>query len=99
MDSGFAGPWPAPLNGADEPIRLLKLQYEVVDRHHRPETRERVSIVRFAPEIAFADDLEAGGLDLLAQGRLFDAMQRLDHRSALPRQRRMIGDDQNAAGF
>src|SRR5579864_2658128 len=97
MDFGFAGLWPAPRNDAEASIRLLEFQYEIVDRHDRPEAREVVGVVWIAPEIAFADELEAGGLDFLAQGRFFDAMQRLDHRGALPRQRRMIGDDQNAA--
>src|SRR5689334_15357755 len=79
--------------------RLLKFEDEIVDRHVAFEAWEVVGVGGIAPEIAGADEFEAGGFDFLTQRRLIDAMQALADGSALPGQRRMIGDDENAAGL
>src|SRR6516164_7111459 len=42
--------------------------------------------------------IEAGSFNFLAQGGFLDAMQSLADRDALAGQRRMIGDDEKAAG-
>ena len=57
--------------------RLLKFEHEIVDRHVALEAREIVRVVGVAPEIARADQLEAGGFDFLAQGAFLDPMQRM----------------------
>ena len=50
-------------------------------------------------KIAFVDELETGGFDLLAQRALLDAMQGLADRGAVAGARGMIRDDQEAAGL
>ena len=79
--------------------RLLKLQQEIVDRHVALEAREVMRVGGIAPEIAGGGEFEARGFDLLAQGRFLDTMQGLADGGALAGQRRMIGDDKNAAGL
>src|SRR5205814_8599816 len=56
-------------------------------------------VVRIAQEGAFRDELKAGRLDLLAQERLLDPMQRLRFGDAGAGTAGMIGDDVQAAGL
>ncbi len=50
-----------------------------------------------APEIAFADDLEPGRLDLVAQRAFLDAMERLADGGAVAVARGVVGDDEHPA--
>src|SRR5205823_529092 len=72
----------APYGCAGASVRLAKLEHELVHRAGRTVDREVARVLGVAQEIAFGDELEAGRLDLAAQHRLFDAMERLSHRGA-----------------
>src|SRR3989441_5842756 len=76
---------------------LAKLEDELVLRLRRLRRLAIARIVRVAQEAAFGDELEAGRLDLLAQERLLDAMQRLGFGDAGARAAGVIRDDVETA--
>src|SRR2546425_2484250 len=76
---------------------LAKLEDELVLRLRRIRRLAIARVVRVAQEAAFGDDLKAGRLDLLAQERLLDAMQRLGFGDAGARAARVICDDVETA--
>src|ERR1700730_2419646 len=80
-------------------LRLAKLEHELIHRAGRTVDREIARVLGVAQEIALGDEPEAGRLDLAAQHRLFDAMERLSHRGAVAGPRRMVCDHQHAAGL
>src|SRR6516162_688098 len=80
-------------------IRLAKLEHELVHGAGRTIDREVARVFGVAQEIALGDEAEADRLDLAAEHGFFDAMERLSHRGAVTGARRMVGDDQHAAGL
>ena len=58
--------------------RLLEFEHELVDRlAARRLDREVARILGVAPEIAFGDEFESGGLDFAAQRAFLDAVEAL----------------------
>src|SRR6516225_519741 len=88
-----------PYGATGASVRLAKLEHELVYRAGRTIDREVARVLRVAQEIALGDEPEAGRLDLAAEHGFFDAMERLSYRGAVAGARRMVGDDQHAAGL